>query len=587
MEEDGTEESDNEWLEEQTTDSEIDKPGEDKPDAPFHQLIQLIQNHTTAGTLGKPLLKNMAETEKNKLITKVLPTVLPVSKTVVEMTKTAIGHLVFTTHAMYWSKDGNSVKIPYAELQPEYLGTKLIKNTTVFVYAPPKRDEIIISVPDAEALERLLSEISTLGKYAESDVLTEFSSLPQAIQLTYMQLLASVIREGGYSLHEVYRLAVQDGLNEYWDCISAELELPFEDMYHNYEKQIPYPNEETVAISLLRDLCTVYQYTKDSDVLTVPEKKYFPIIFNGSTESRDAIIHYAQMEKQIIEQRIDAKSAQTVMNAFSVAAGAVGTSVLAYTGAMSLFMSTLWFNFIPGIGTLISAAVVGGSIVGGFLSSQNKKKLSGDETRQKMQDAIIQSYQKAEETATEQRLPEIANHLHDEAMRIAYQVGLRYAEYTEAEERVLDEIKQTIIEAIQVEKAEKSVFAKLPEDISGEVIKKIWANFGIKKQTISNLIAQYNTAFLRDDMGMLFTREYLYFRKTKTSPVQQMHYFNMQSVENQFPAPSIVIHGSNGDTMKIDGMNYCVFVPKSIEKIIKIVKVRKIIVDAIQRNHPI
>lgn len=184
----------------------------------------------------------------------------------------------------------------------DYLGTKLIGNKTAFLYTPPEEEHVIILGLHAEALENLLSEIGVLGEYAESDVLTDFSALPQEIQLTYMQLLASVIRENGNSLHEVYRLAVQYSLNEYCDRISAEPDLPFEDALRDYAEQIPYPNEEALAISLLKDLCTVYQYTKDFDILTLPEKKYFPLIFNGSTEERERYTDYTEAEQALLKE---------------------------------------------------------------------------------------------------------------------------------------------------------------------------------------------------------------------------------------------------------------------------------------------
>lgn len=86
-----------------------------------------------------------------------------------------------------------------------------------------------------------------------------------------MRFVSNVVRESGHSLHEVYRLAVQYGLNEHWDYISTEFEMPFEDEFRAYSKKIPYPNEEALAINMLKDICTIYQYTKDSEVLSVPE----------------------------------------------------------------------------------------------------------------------------------------------------------------------------------------------------------------------------------------------------------------------------------------------------------------------------
>lgn len=575
--EDTEEMFDEERLPDQALDFGADMPDKGGADDPFYRLRKLITDCTSTGVLGKPLLKDSTEVEKNKLIANVLPTVLPVSKTVVEIIK-ALGHLVFTTNALYSVKDGNVEKISYAEIQPEYLGTKLYGNVAVFVYTRPGEEEIKIFTSDAEMLEKLLYEIGALGEYAESDVLTEFPALPQEIQLTYMQLLANVISENGYQLHEVYRLAVQYGLSEYWERISAELDSPFEDALRDFTEQIPYPNEDALEISLLRDLCTVYQYTKDSDILTVPEKKYFPLIFNGPTEDRDAVIHYAQMEKQLLEERIDANSAQAITDAFGVAAGAVGASVLAYSGATALFWSTLWFNFLPGIGTLISAAVVGGSIVSGILASRNKKKFSEAETRQKVRDEIMQSYKKAEETAAGQELVELSGCLHEEALKIADRIGFRYADYSEAEQALLQKIRHEIISFMREDQkvsSEKKLIsnAKLFEDLPLKEWDKVLSNLTFSSSDVSgdDVIGLYDPTFsgavFGNFMGVLFLRDGICFRKNKSTPIQQMSYFDMMAIDEKFT--SVIIYGQNGDKITLNALNYSKIVGL-LRKIVKI-----------------
>lgn len=579
--EEGSEKVDDDELAAPVLDAETNTPPQET-DSPFGQLIKLICDCTATGSLGKPLLKGAEGETKNKQIAELLPTVLPVSKTVVEITKTVIGHLVFTTHALYWVKDKKFEKIPYAELQPNYLGTRLIGESTVFVYAPPERDQISILGAKAESLEKLLLEISTLGEYAESDVLTEFSALPKEIQLTYMRLLANIIRENGNHLHEVYRLAVQYGLHEHWDYISSDLDIPIEDVLHNYSHQIPYPNEDALAISLLRDLCTVYQYTKDSDVLTVPEKKYFSLIFSGSEKDRDAIIHYAQLEKQVIEQRIDAKSAQAVTSAFSVAAGAVGASVLAYSGAMALFWSTLWFNFIPGIGTLISAAVVGGSIVSGFLSSQNKKKLTEVETRQKMRDELMFAYRKAEETAIEANLADISSCLHEGALNIAARIGFQYADYTETEHTLLRGIRHEIITFMKQDQeacAQKKLTsnAKLLEDLPSTEWEKVLSNltFASSEVSVDDVIGLYDPTFsgsiFGNFMGILFLQDEICFRKNKSTPIQRMAYFDMSAIDEKLT--SIIIYGKKDEKIALNSINYSK-ITELLRNIVEIVQQR-------------
>ena len=203
-----------------------------------------------------------------------------------------------------------------------------------------------------------------------------------------MQLLARVIRESGHSLHEVYRLAIQYNLIDHWEVINTALDLPFEEAFRNFIEQVPYPNEDAISISLLRDLCTVYQYTKDSDILTVPEKKYFSVIFNGSSKDRDDIIRFAlmekQLEKQLIEQRID------------------------FSG----------------------------------------KKITDVEMLQKIQEKIMQSYQVAEKTAKEYGYNEFASQLQGEALKIADRIGFRYFGHSESELAILKDIMREIVEFI-------------------------------------------------------------------------------------------------------------------------------------------
>lgn len=576
---------DNEELPEQVSVSHSDMPDNEENTGPFHQLVSVIKRHTVAEKLGKPLLMTLAETDKNKLIAKVLPSVLPVSKTVVEIVKLKNGHLVFTTNAMYWATNKDVRKVPYSELQPGYLGTKPMGTGIAFVYTSTGNEpvEIMDSNLSAEFLERLLLEIHKVGEYAETDQLTEFQDLPQELQLTYMRFVANVIRVSGHSLHEVYRLVVQYDLVEYWDYISSEFEVPFEDAFRAYSEKIPYPNEDALAISMLKDICTIYQYTKDSDVLTTPEKQYFPLIFNDTATKRDQIIRYAQLEKQTIESRIDSKEAQAVTDAFSIAAGAVGASVLAYSGAMALFCSTLWFNFIPGIGTLISAAVVGGSIVSGILSSQNKKKLSEAEMRQEVRDKVMQSYQKAEGTARNQGFAEFADLLQREASTIAHRVGLRYGDYTQEERTTLDLIRATILDYFResqkrlVEDGSEDALivlksAKLASDLSIEDQEKLLSSISISGTDMdrTDIVAFYDRTYSgqasENFEGMLFLSDCIYYRNKKSAPVQRMSYFNMLKIEKKWT--SLILRGRNGDVITLD-KNF----PRSslLQKIIDIV----------------
>lgn len=539
--EDTPEKFDDEESAEQVSAPNSDVSGHEKDASPFHQLFDVIQRYVMTGKLGKPLLKALSEMDKNKLIAKVLPNVLPVSKTVIEIAKLKNGHLVFTTSAMYWATNTDVKKVPYSELKPNYLGIKPIDIDTAFVYSSDENKpiEIMDSNLSAELLEQLLLKINKIGEYAEADVLTEFKDLPQEVQFDYMRFVANIIKESGHPLHEVYRLAVQYGLNEHWGYISSEFETSFRDAFRAYSEKIPYPNEDALAISMLKDICTIYQYTKDSDILKVPEKKYFPLVYNGSTADRDAIIRFAQLEKQTIEQRIDAKNAKEVTDAFSIAVGAV-----------------LWFKFIPKLGTLISAAVVGGGIAKTAVINKYQKQSTKTEMRQKVQNKVMQSYQRAEETAKNQGLTEFADLLRKEAITIAHKIGFQYGERTQEERRALTLIQISIAAKLGALQETLSKHLRLAKDLSMEDKRSLLSGLAVSGYYLNytDIIALYNQANSKSVSekftGMLFLSDCIYYRKRKSDNAQRMSYFNMLKIEKNWN--SAILRGRNGDIIALD-----------------------------------
>ena len=62
-----------------------------------------------------------------------------------------------------------------------------------------------------------------------------------------------------------------------------------------------YPNEEALSAKLLGDLCRAFQFAKNSEVLTIEEKRYFPALFTGSEDEVDKVVRFAQLEKQIMD----------------------------------------------------------------------------------------------------------------------------------------------------------------------------------------------------------------------------------------------------------------------------------------------
>lgn len=560
--------------------SEEDQMNEefDVPKDPVQRIAWEVDRR--AGLLGVPLLIDRPG-QKSQMIAQLLPNVLPVSKTVSEITKLNSGHLVFTTCALYWVTNEQVCRIPYAEINRNSIGTKAVGRGTAFIYAPDGWPEVEIQDANLNAaeLESALLDICTIGEFPESDTLTDFSDLPLEIRLAYMQILVGIIWENGLSLHEVFRIAVRRSMEPYWKEICQEPEILLEDAICNFTAQIPYPNEEALTISLLQDICIAYQYTKDTDILTAEEKKYFALIHSGQDSSIDSIVRYAQMEKQMIEGRIEPQKVKETSDAFGVAAGAVGASVLTYAGAWTLFASTLWFNFIPGIGTLLSAGIAGAAIAKKFLASKRDTSVSDAETRQEMRVEVISDYKQSEQTASDLGFDEIAARLRESAHKIAGRIGVHYDDYTEAERELLQEIRCEIVSFMQGDQEQctakkQNSNAKLTGDLSNDGWEKVLSNltFSSSKVGVKDIIGLYDPTFsgaiFGNFMGILFLQNGIYYRRNKSSPIQWMSYLDMVSIDEKLM--STIICGKNGNTITLNSINY-INVQGLLQKIVKMV----------------
>lgn len=312
-------------------------------DSAFHRLADCILTYTSTGHLGEPLLKNAKDMDERNWLTGAFAIYLTMKaiapQTIVEITKLSSGHLIFTTHAVYWVSKWKVHPISYATLERDAIGIRLAGESTTLVYAPKGKSTIEILATDlnAKKLEELLFSIDEIKEYAQSDTLTRFKKLPKEIRILYMKILANIILESGKPLHEVYHHTVRYGLEDKWNEISDTLEVPIEDAILELKNQVPYPNREALLLRLLQEICIIYQYTKDSDVLTAAERKYFPLLCNKDSTEIDKIVYLAQAEKHIFEKLPDfqdnAIGTHSLEEKFGNLSVTSGVSVVSYLDA--------------------------------------------------------------------------------------------------------------------------------------------------------------------------------------------------------------------------------------------------------------
>lgn len=214
----------------------------------------------------------------------------------------------------------------------------------------------------------------------------------------------------------------------------------------------------------------------------------------------------------------------------------------------------------------------------GFLSSQSKKKLTEVETRQKMCDDLMLTYRNAEEAATGTGLSDISGHLHEGALNIANRIGYKYADYTEAEHTLLNEIQGEIIAFMRQYKEactqkKMNSFAKLPEDLPSTEWEKVLSNltFASSAKSVDDIIGLYDPTFsgilFENFMGILFLKDGIRFRKNKSEPIQKMSYLDMKEVEVK--TLTFTIYGRSGEKISMSTLNY-IDVVELLRKIIDI-----------------
>lgn len=523
----------------------------------YHDIEHMILEWTSTKELGDPQSHKFTKKgsvnyeAKNKLIGEEMNDKAVVGKTVVEITKLKKGTLVFTTSALYYSLDKKIYTIRYADVNTKNVGVKPIAGGHALVFdGPDGRVEIADAKLNERRLEEFLETVSTSAKYALRDTLVPFESLEEKVRLVHIAIVSAVLLENGYSEHEAFRLATDYGMTGSWSDVKKMRAYSISDLISMWKNSLPYPNEEALSAKLLGDLCRAFQFAKNSEVLTIEEKRYFPALFTGGEDEVDKVVRFAQLEKQIMEGTIDSESAAKVVEGFLAVMGMVGGYALAYWGAVFAPLGLL----VPLVGPF---AVVGAAsaFLSNYLTSKKNKKIEDIELRKKLFAQTISSYLAAKTAAIEMGETDCMNALTEEIEHIAEATGFSLPQHNATEEQK-EKIVALITNFLTTEKA----YGTVATNLKNSVLQKMLSQLAIQgaHDDPSEIIGVYDASLSNcvtgNFSGILFMKDGFYFRKNSTSPARFMMYADIKSVLTKFS--TMIVRHRQGKNMELKGISY-------------------------------
>lgn len=243
------------------------------------ELGGLGESQTTPKKLPQKLLPQ-ADTEK--LLKQLLPQNTPVLKTLVQITKVKKDFLVFTTYALYYipAKENEIVQLPYSQMSPQNVGISYPQGKKVF-YCGEKE---IYNANITDALVAFSKKIYEQEPKPRSDFITPFEKLDKSIRIGYFRIIASILKEEGRPLFDLFRLVDAHDFVKFWPDITNGLGGNIEAEISSWKRKIPYPNKDDLCQKLVKDLCSTQLWTKfwtrngNGISLSLSDEQYYDIL---------------------------------------------------------------------------------------------------------------------------------------------------------------------------------------------------------------------------------------------------------------------------------------------------------------------
>lgn len=513
-----------------------------------------INKFVKTGKIGKSIIKKSGDAEKE--IAKLLPTVLP--KTVAAITKVKNGNLVFTVFAMYYVEKEYISQIKYSDISEEKISIDFDTGTFSFQNNDDKKVKICNEKIDAKTLQKLLCGLQTIGEFPNSDTAVPIKEMSEESRTSYLKLVYYVVNASKYKKdYEIYKKAYEYNISKNWEVIRNAIvcDKQFESELKYWESGIQYPSEETVEVQMIIDICKILQYTADSNYIPVTVEKYFEKICGFKKEKENSIIKLALSEKELIEKRITFEVYKKILEGFAVSLGGIGISVAAYSSIFAMFCTISWFNFIPGVGTLLSAGIIGGKVIKDVFDKNKNKKFNSEELRNRLFKDQYENYENAIRDAKERDYSEIAEKLNNAKNVLCNKANLTYnVKVIENDDKVYDKIRDIVIKCIGGSENYGKLFSKLSDKEKRKLLSDMIVP-GITEKA-EDAIAYYNvkqvSIFIGSYCGIFFVKRGIYFKENPSSNIIYIPYVDMKYVTEHIT--SLDISTKSGKTIKCKGI---------------------------------
>lgn len=434
-----------EWVEESDDEEfyQVDKDESDKIDesldCPYQDCRKIIAQSILEVFPKEGARQKKQSKNREMFRAKFMPTVI--SKTMVYFAQGSKTKCAFTTSGIYLMES--------SEKEPHYLAYREVDfDKTAFLYGETngKIEKVLVhtkeGVPytisdsgiDLEKFVELLRDITDVDT-AETDKAIPIAEMPPSVKAAYGFVLLTFCKmcrlEPVDALRRMQDATVTDELFQqmraYSECEevwSTEVDL---DTIRN---EAPYPSEESVSYSLIADIVSMIQFsTQVCRELTVVQREQIKIIsryYGVEDDLLEKVISNAQIPYRILKKDISEKEVKEIVQGLLTVAVGAGLPIITLAGANFLFWNTFWFWFIPGVGTILSAAALGVAATTVVAETLNSKKSKGmTESYEALMTDLVKSYMRlADATSLEYAL--CAAYKADETLGAL--VGLQFPE---------------------------------------------------------------------------------------------------------------------------------------------------------------
>lgn len=327
-------------------------------------------------------LESAPTKNQEKFLQKHIPMIA--EKTIVGMTK--VPEVVLTTWGIHFlNTNQEPVAIAYKSI--DFAKTTTIRTddgTPLGVYLRTKgtttQDYLHIWRPE-EFLEML--QKAAQMETAQTDSIKSVSQMPEAVKLAYGKLLVFFGQQCQLEWIESIRMAHDtkmmretfETLLVYAHGNHAESEL--DDLIRDFKESLPYPNEESISYALIQSLVSLIQFSSGRcrGITALETSKVDEIAgkLEISKEVVDRLIPVAQIPYRTLKRDISPKEISNATQALATVAAGVGMPVATVLGSAFLWANTVWFMFIPGIGTVLTAGALGIAAATALFGRKKKK----------------------------------------------------------------------------------------------------------------------------------------------------------------------------------------------------------------------